>query len=172
MNPMQTIRIEKLTLNIGAGKDEGMLKKGTKLLKNLTGIEPVKTITNKRIQGWGLRPGLPIGVKITLRDDEAKALIPKLLSAKENRLKDACFDDNGNISFGIPEYVDIQDAKYDPEIGIIGLQVSITLDRPGFRVKKRKIRKQKLAPHHRISKTDAVAFMKEQFNINVGDEEA
>ncbi len=169
MNPMQKVRIEKVTLNIGAGKDEQMLKKGTKLLKSLTGIEPVKCITTKRIQAWSLRPGLPIGVKITLRNKEAEAIIPRLLAAKDNVLEESCVDGYGNISFGIPEYVDITDSKYDPEIGIIGLQVSITLDRPGYRIKKRKLKKTKVSTHHRVNKKDSVAFLKEKFGTTVGE---
>ena len=171
MNPMQQVRIEKVTLNIGAGKDENMLKKGAKLLKNLTGIEPVKTITSKRIQAWSLRPGLPIGVKITLRGKDAQAIIPRLLAAKDNELAEGCFDSHGNISFGIPEYVDIADSKYDPEIGIIGLQTSITLDRPGYRVKKRKTKKMKVSTTHQVSKEDAMAFFKTTFDTKVGDEQ-
>ncbi|MBN1275168.1 50S ribosomal protein L5 [Candidatus Woesearchaeota archaeon] len=172
MTDMRAIRIEKVTLNIGAGKDENLLKKGERLLKNITGIDPVRTITQKRIQGWSLRPGLPIGVKITLRGKEAEALIPRILSAKDNALSSSCFDEHGNISFGIPEYVDIQGAKYDPDIGIIGLQASITLDRPGYRVKKRKRQKRKIGKHHLVNKQDAIAFMKEQFKITVGGEAA
>lgn len=168
---MQQVRIEKVTLNIGAGKDENMLKKGEKLLKQLTGVDPVKTITQKRLQAWSLRPGLPIGVKITLRGAEAQKLIPRLLSAKENNLKENCFDDYGNIAFGIPEYVDIAEAKYDPAIGIIGLQACITLDRPGYRIKKRKIQKAKISKNHRVNKEDAMTFMKEQFKTKIGDDE-
>lgn len=171
MNPMQTIKVEKVTLNIGAGKDEVMLKKGEQLLKNLTGIEPVRTITNKRIQSWGLRPGLPIGVKITLRNEEAQKIIPRLVAAKDGVLQKSCFDNYGNISFGIPEYVDIAESKYDPQIGIIGLQASITLNRAGYRVKKRKVKKQKLGSHHYVSKEDAMKFMNEQFKVSTGDEE-
>ncbi len=171
MNPMQTIKVEKVTLNIGAGKDEVMLKKGEKLLKNLTGIEPVRTVTNKRIQSWGLRPGLPIGVKITLRNEEAKKIIPRLVAAKDGVLPKSCFDNHGNISFGIPEYVDIAESKYDPEIGIIGLQASITLIRPGYRVKNRKVQKQKIGAHHHVSKEDALKYMSEQFKVSTGDEE-
>lgn len=170
MNPMQNVRIEKLTLNVGAGKDQKMLEKGAKLLKNLTGIEPVKTVTNKRVQAWHLRPGLPIGVKITLRGKQAEELLPQLLSAKENTLKESCFDEHGNISFGIPEYVDIQDAKYDPDIGIIGLQASLTLDRAGYRVKKRKLQKGKIPTDHKVGKQDAIAFMKEKYGVTTGEE--
>lgn len=171
MNPMQQIKVEKVTLNVGAGKDEVMLKKGEKLLKNLTGIDPVKTVTNKRIQAWNLRPGLPIGVKITLRGEEAQKIIPRLLAAKDNNLSKPCFDSCGNVSFGIPEYVDIADSKYDPSIGIIGLQTSITLSRPGYRIKKRKIQKRKVPSRHQVSQEDAIAFMKENYELTVGDEE-
>ena len=44
MNSMKQIRIEKLTLNIGAGKNPDLLKKGSKLIKTLGGDEPVHTI--------------------------------------------------------------------------------------------------------------------------------
>ena len=165
MNKMREIRIEKLTLNIGAGRDERMLSKGEKLFKQLTGVDPVRTTTSKRIQGWGLRPGLPIGVKSTIRTADKHELIARLVAAKDNILGPECFDENGNISFGIQEYVDIADAKYDPEIGIIGLQVCITLERPGFRIKKRKIGKKKLPASHRISKEDAMKYMQEQFKV-------
>ena len=117
---MKQIRIEKVTFNIGAGKDQKVLEKGVKLIKNVSGIEPVKTKTMKRLQAWGLRPGLPIGAKITLRKEEALKMIPRILYAKDDKLAESCFDNYGNISFGILEYVDIKDAKYDPEIGMMG----------------------------------------------------
>ena len=73
MKSMQTsVRIEKITLNVGAGKEQSRLDKGFLLLKELTGVTPVKTVTQKRIPTWGLRPGLPIGAKVTLRGEEAK----------------------------------------------------------------------------------------------------
>ena len=139
---MRDMRIEKLTLNIGAGKEQAVLEKGMLLLKNITGVSPVKTITQKRIAGWGLRPGLPIGCKITLRKIRAKELIKNLLAARNNSLSKINFDNHGNISFGIHEYIDIPGVKYDHKIGIMGLQVSLTLERPGFRIKKRKIMKK------------------------------
>lgn len=170
MNVMKEIRIEKLTLNVGAGKNVDLLKKGKKLLKNLTGIEPVSTVTQKRIPTWGLRPGLPIGCKITLRGKNAEELIKRLLDAKSNNLSPNNFDELGNISFGIPEYIDIKDAKYDPEIGVIGLQVCITLERPGFRVKKRSTNKARVGKSHFITKEDSIKFMESKFKTIVGEE--
>ncbi len=164
---MKQIRVEKVTLNIGAGKDAQLLEKGMKLLEQLTGIPPVKTVTKKRIPGWGLRPGLPIGCKITLRGKQAEEVIPRLLSAKENHLKKNNYDDAGNISFGIPEYIDIDGSKYDPEIGIIGLQACISLERPGYRVKRRNFRPGKVNKKHLIKKDEAVAFMNATFNTKL-----
>lgn len=171
MNQMKTIRIEKLTLNIGAGKNVDLLKKGAKLLKNITGVEPVRTVTQKRIPTWGLRPGLPIGCMLTLRKEKAKEILSRLLEAKASQLKDSQFDESGNISFGIHEYIDIPGVKYDPEIGIIGLQACLTLERPGFRIKRRRVQKKRITKAHRISKGDAVEYMKSEFKIKVGDEE-
>ena len=127
---MREIRIEKLTLNVGAGRDSKLLERSTKLLKYLTGVDPVTTKTTKRLQAWGLRPGLPIGCKITIRDkNKIQELLPRLIDAKDKVLSQKMFDDKGNLSFGIPECIDITDFKYDPDIGIIGLQASVTLTR-------------------------------------------
>ncbi|HYD03495.1 MAG TPA: 50S ribosomal protein L5 [Alphaproteobacteria bacterium] len=164
-NPMRNVKVQKLTLNIGTGKDQVALEKAQKLLNTITGVVSVRTITQARIAAWGLRPGLPIGVKATMRKDLATKLIPKLLYAKDMKLSDNNFDDNGNVSFGIKEYIDIMDAKYDPDIGSMGLQCSITLDRPGTRIKNRKLLKRVVPVHHRVSKADAIKFMKEQFKV-------
>lgn len=170
MNAMKNIRVEKLTLNIGAGKDSKLLEKGMKLIESIAGVPPVKTFTQKRIPGWGLRPGLPIGCKITLRGKQAEELIPRLLVAKDKQLSPKNFDDAGNVSIGIPEYIDIEGAEYDPQIGIIGLQACITLSRPGYRIKNRRIRPQKLKKQ-RIVRNEAVDFMKEKFKIAVEEQE-
>ena len=170
MNLMRNIKVEKVTLNVGAGKDQVKLEKGMKLLKNITGLNPVKTFTMKRIPEWGIRPGLPIGCKITLRREKSVEMVKRLVEAKEKRLKDSQFDNNGNISFGIHECIDIPNFKYDPEIGIMGLEVCLTLERPGFRIKKRKIRRRKIPVKHRITKEEAIEYMKKNFDIKMGDE--
>ncbi|MBW2974219.1 50S ribosomal protein L5 [Candidatus Woesearchaeota archaeon] len=167
MNQMRSIKIEKITLNIGAGKEQSKLEKGMLLLKNVTGISPVKTFTNKRIPSWGLRPGLPIGCKLTLRKKKAEEILIRLLDAKENKLSAAQFDQGGNIAFGIQEYIDIPGVKYDPKIGIMGFEVCVTLERPGFRIKKRRIMKRKISPGHSIKKEEAIEFMKERFNVKI-----
>lgn len=170
MNPMKSIRIEKVTLNIGAGKDQARLDKGMSLLSSITSGTPIKTITSKRIQEWGLRPGLPIGCKITLRKGKAVKILPRLLDAVDNKLRERQFDGNGSIAFGIHEYIDIPGVKYDPKIGIMGLEVCITLERHGYRVKRRRLLTRRIPVRHRISKREAIEFMSNNFNIKVGEE--
>jgi len=158
-NPAKEIRISKITLNIGAGKDEDHLKRGLKLLQKISGMTPVKTKTNKRIPGWGLRPGLFIGCKVTVRKDTEK-LLKRLMAAKENTLSSRNFDNLGNLSFGVPEYIDIGGMEYDPELKIMGLEVAVTLERPGYRVKKRQVKPTPVGKDHQISQEEAIAFIK------------
>lgn len=164
---MKNIRIEKVTLNIGAGKDQSRLEKGITLLKSIANATPIKTVTNKRIQEWGLRPGLPIGCKITLRKERISNLLHRLLEAVDNKLSENQFDSNGNIAFGIHEYIEIPGVKYDPKIGIMGLEVCITLERPGYRIKRRRLLARRIPTRHRISKIEAIDFMTKKFNTKV-----
>ena len=169
MNLMRQISIEKVTLNIGAGKDQTKLEKGLKLIKSIADHTPVKTFTKKRIQEWGLRPGLPIGCKLTLRKKKALDLLKRLLEAKDNTLQISNLDNEGNISFGISEYIDIPGVNYDPDIGIMGLQVCITLKRKGFRIRRRILKRRVIPRKHRIKKEEAIDFMKNTFNLKVGE---
>ncbi len=169
-NAMRQLRISKITLNIGAGKSTEKLEKGLKLLKAIAGIPPVKTFTNKRIPGWGLRPGLPIGCKLTLRKGSSVELLKRLIQSHANKLGESQFDGEGNVSFGIPEYIDIPGVNYDPAIGIMGLEVCVSLERAGFRIKRRKVMKRKIPARHRITKEEAIDFMKDKFGVAVVSE--
>ncbi len=170
MSGMKDIRIAKLTLNIGAGKNTDRLEKGVKLLKMVSGISPVKTKTTKRIAAWGIRPGLPIGCKVTVRGKRAEEIFKQLLGGVDFKLSKNNFDDHGNISFGIPEYIDIPGLDYDPEIGVIGFQVCATLERPGYRVKNRSLRTSKIGKSHRVNREDAVGFLKSRFDVVLKEE--
>ena len=167
MNQMKNIRIEKVTLNVGAGKDQAKLEKGLLLLKSITNSTPIKTITNKRIQEWGLRPGLPVGCKLTLRKEKAIQMLPRLFNAIDNKLSQRQFDAGGNVAFGIHEYIEIPGVKYDPQIGIMGFEVCITLERAGYRIKKRRLLARKIPARHTITKQEAMDFMANKFNIIV-----
>lgn len=165
-NPMRTIRIEKVTLNIGCGTDEAKLEKARKLLEYLTGRKPLIT-KSKRRSTFGVAKAKPIGVKVTLRKEKTVEFLKRTLAAVENRLKVSQFDSEGNFSFGIKEYIDIPNAKYRHDIGMMGLDVSVTLERPGFRIKRRRIRKRKIPTKHKINKNEVMGWVKNNFGVEI-----
>ena len=166
-NPMRAVSVEKISLNIGTGGPGEKMEKAKKLLSAITGAHPVETKTKLRIPTWGVRPGLSLGCRVTLRRQKACELLKRLLAAVSSKLKASSFDNAGNVSFGIKEYLDIPGAKYDPDIGIIGLEVAVTLQRPGFRIRRRMISARKIHKRHAIAKVEAEAFMKDQFKIEI-----
>ena len=159
---MNRIRIEKVTLNIGAGTNQSKLDKGLKLLQTITNAKPVKTFTNKRIPNWGIRPGLPIGCKVTLRKKRSLEVLKNLLQAKDNLLQERQFDKFGNLAFGLHEYIDIPGVKYDPDIGILGFEVCVTFEKAGYRVKRRKVRVSKLGAKQKMTKQEAIELWENQ----------
>ncbi|MFH1972880.1 MAG: 50S ribosomal protein L5 [archaeon] len=167
---MKEIRVEKVTLNIGTGKPGPELEKAKILLKAITGKKPAETQTTKRIPGWSLRPGLVIGCKVTLRREEAIKLIQRLLVAIDNKISKRAFDKTGNFAFGVPEYLEIPGMEYIPEVGIIGLEAAVTLERPGFRIKKRSQKTKKIPQRHKISKEEAITYAKEKLNVKIKEE--
>jgi large subunit ribosomal protein L5 len=165
MNKMMEIRVEKVTLNIGLGEPGEKLNMMKELLERISNEKAVKTKSNKRIPTWNIRPKLEIGVKSVIRGKKAVELLKNLLKAKGDVLKDSNFDDTGNLNFGVEEYIDIPNIKYDPKIGMRGLNVCVTLERPGYRVKRRRIRPARIGKKHAIKKEEAIAFMKKNFGV-------
>jgi large subunit ribosomal protein L5 len=166
-NIMRKIRIAKITLNMGVGETGEELKKATRILEKVAGRKPVQTKSKVKIPAWGLREGKPIGIKVTLRKEEARAFLENALKAKENELRKKNFDKNGNVGFGIKEYIDLPGTKYDPQLGIRGLDVLVTIERPGYRIKNRKLRPQKVGNKHRITRDESIAFIQENFGVKV-----
>jgi len=143
------------------------LGKAEKLLQTLTGRKPVRTISVSRIPTWGLKKGEPIGCKVTLRGPKADEVIKRLLAAREKRLPASSFDENGNVSFGLSEYIDVDGLKYDPDIGIMGLNCTVTIERPGFRVKHRKIRAKQIHEKYRVSSQESIEYFKNNFGVEI-----
>jgi len=135
-----------------------------------TGRSSPVTMSFKRIPDFGVRPKTNIGAKITLRGSDAETFLKRALEAIDRRLTERNFDNHGNFSFGIKEHIDIPGVKYDPTTGIIGMDVCVTLERPGYRIKRRRLGKAKVGKHHRLTKEDAIKFVCEKFGINFADE--
>ncbi len=165
--PMRKPYLAKVVANVGVGSSGERMEPAKKLLAKLTGKKPVSTYSKQKIPAWGLREGLPIGTKVTLRGKEARDFLVRSLDAVEKLMKERNFDELGNVTFGIEQYVFYDAVKYDPSIGTMGLQVSATIERPGYRVKRRKVKKTAVGKKHRLTKDETIAFMTKEFSIKV-----
>jgi len=166
-NLMKKISLAKVVLNMGIGKSGEPIEIGKKALEQITGKKPNARNAKKSQRDWGVRKGEPIGIAVTVRGNDATEVLKKLLEAKDNQIKESSFDNEGNLSFGIKEHIDIPGIKYDPNIGILGLEVSISLARPGFNIRFRSMRRAKVGKKHRITKNDAIKFLTEKFGVKI-----
>ena len=165
MNPMRNIQIEKITLNIGCGESGEKLDKAKKLLEFLTNKKIVITTTHDRTS-FGMAKGKPIGCKITLRGKDAEEFLKKALSTVDFKLSKNIFDKQGSFSFGIKEHIDIPGVRYDPEIGIFGMDVCVTLERPGFRVKRKKF-PSKISRKHLIHPEETMDWIVKNYKVEL-----
>jgi len=165
--PMLKPQIEKVVVNISVGKSGEPLEKAAKILKELTGQNPCKRKAKKTIRDFGIRKGEPISCIVTLRKQRAMEFLRKVLPVVDNKISKECFDAYGNFSFGIKEHIEIPGVRYDPEIGIFGMDVCVSLSRPGYRVKKRRIEKTRIGSKHILTPKEAMVFVKDSFGIEV-----
>lgn len=161
------IKISKVTLNIGVGSSGEKLESAKELLQRLTDQKPVETLSKKRIPTWNIRRGLPIGVKVTLRGKKALEFLDKCFGSIDKKIKESSFDKEGNLSFGVREYIDLPGVKYNPKIGMFGFDVNVTFSKAGYRVKKRKMKKSSIPKRHKVTKEEAIKFLKEKFDVEV-----
>ncbi|MEM0359800.1 MAG: 50S ribosomal protein L5 [Candidatus Diapherotrites archaeon] len=166
-NPMREIRISKVVVNMGVGESGEELEKAIKIMQQITGAKIVKTKAKVKLPTWDIRPGLEIGAKTTLRGARALEFLKNALAAKENTLSERNFDNCGNFGFGIREHIELPKTKYDPKLGIRGFDVLVCLERPGYRVKKRKHCRSMVGKKHCISRKEAIAFVKEKLGVSV-----
>jgi large subunit ribosomal protein L5 len=166
-NPMRAIRLAKLTVHIGVGKSGEELEKARKVLGEITGQKPCTKQAKKTVKDFGIREGEPIACLTTLRGEKAETFLKRGLEAVSNTLKASSFDDYGNFAFGIKEHIEIPGTKYVPELGIFGMDVIGTLERPGYRIKRRRIRPSHIGKAHRIAKEEAIKFITVKFGAQI-----
>src|SRR3989304_2483284 len=147
-NPMRAISVGKVVVNIGVGEAGEKLLKAVKVLELVTGHKPVQTLSRSTIRDWGIRRNMPLAIR-------------------SNRLAGYSFDPHGNFSFGIPDYTDFEGMRYDPEIGVFGMDIAVVLKRPGWRVAERKIASRKIPRSHRITREEGIEFVRSTFNAEV-----
>ena len=164
---MRRISVDKIVINIGVGKSGEPIEKAKKALLELTGQQPAVRGAKKTVRDFGIHKGEPIGTIVTLRREPALEFLKRVIAAKKNVLKASSFDNYGNISLGIHEHIDIPGTKYNPEIGIFGMDVNVVLSRPGYRIAKRSRKSAQIGRTHRINKEEAIDFFKQEFGAEV-----
>ncbi len=164
-NPMRAIRIGKVVVNMGVGEGGERLEKAMTVLKSLTGVKPCPRKAKKAVREFGLRKGENIGCVATLRGAAIDDFLKRAFESTKNKIKSSCFDNYGNVSFGINEHINIPGTKYDPTLGIYGMNVCIVLQRSGYRVARRAEHPAKIGRKHRIAKEEAIEYVTKRYGI-------
>jgi large subunit ribosomal protein L5 len=159
-NPMRKIFIEKIILSSGGVAEE--LKKAQKLLELISGMKAQIISSTKRIPDFGVRPGLEVGTRVTLRGKKALSVLQQLLGALNNTIYESQVSSN-HFSFGITEYIEIPGIEYQREIGIRGLNVTVVFARKGLRVKRKKIKQGHIPKKQHISVEEITKHMEDNF---------
>jgi large subunit ribosomal protein L5 len=165
--PMLRPRIEKVVVNLNVGKSGEPLEKAFKVLNEIAGQTPVKKNAKTSIREFGIRKGEPIACVVTLRRQAAIDFLKKILVVKDNKVQRSSFDDRGNFAFGLKEHIEIPGVKYDPDVGIFGMDVCVTLNRPGDRVADRRKRKAKVGGKHVLTPEESILFTKQTLGVEI-----
>ena len=165
--PMLKPRIEKVVVNLNVGKSGEPLEKASKVLKELTNQTPVKKKAKKTIRDFGIRQGESIACVVTLRKQVAIDFLKKVLPVVDNKISRSSFDRQGNFAFGIKEHIEISGVKYDPDVGIFGMDVCVSVNRPGNRVKIRRKHKARVGSKHLLTPEESVIFVKQILGVEI-----
>jgi len=166
-NPMLTLKIEKAVVNISVGKSGELLEKAKTVLDEITGRKSCVRKAKKTVRDFGIRKGEPISCIATLRGEEAVAFLKRALDAVGNKVSKKSFDDQGNMSFGIKEHIEIPGIRYRPEVGIFGMDISVAPIRLGYRVARRRRLRSRIGKSHRVTKDDSLKLMKQTLNLEI-----
>jgi large subunit ribosomal protein L5 len=159
------LRLVKIVVNVGVGESGDRRAKAEKVLTMLTKQKPVATRSHATNRDFGIRVGQEIGTKVTLRREAAMDFLRRAFEARDNQIDPDSIDADGNFSFGIRDYTDFTGMKYDPGIGIFGLDVSVEVGRAGWRVRDRRIQPASLPRHARVSPEETRKFLVDQFAV-------
>jgi large subunit ribosomal protein L5 len=166
-NALRALRVLKAVVNVGVGESGEPLTKAQKVLQMVTGQKPVATRAHSTNRDFGIRMGQAIGAKVTLRGDAAVDFLGRAFDARDKQLDGDSIDRNGNFSFGVADYTDFAGMKYDPAIGIHGMDVAVEIGRAGFRVRDRRARPRPLPRRLRSTGEETREFLRQKFGVTI-----
>ena len=164
--PMRRPFVSKVVIDMCTGGGEP-LGRATTILESLTGQTPLQSRARQTVRDFGIRKAEAIAVRVTLRHDKAIEFLKKAFKAKEDVLLLKNWDDDGNFAFGIAEHINIPGVEYDPQLGIQGMNITICIERPGYRVKRRRQKRTKVPHRHRLIPEESMVFIKNTFGIEI-----
>lgn len=167
--PMLRPQIEKVVVNISVGKSGEPLEKATKVLREITGKTPCKRKAKTSIRDFAIRKGESIACIVTLRKQEAIEFLKKVLSAVDNKISSKSFDKQGNFAFGLKEHIELPGVRYDPDVGIFGMDICVSVTRPGYRVKSRRKEKAKIGSKHILTPAESIIFVRDTLGVEIAD---
>lgn len=165
---MRDVIIDKLTINIGVGESGEKLEKAMSVIKLLTSGKPTLTKAKRTSREFGVRQDQAIGVKVTLKGEEMERFLKEALWVKNFKCLSYSFSEMGSYSFGISDYTDFKGMKYNPEIGIFGMDVVVTFRRRGgYRVSRRWNSPRPVPKKIRVKREEMMEFMKKNFGVEI-----
>ena len=130
---MQIPTLDKIVINVGAGEAKENAKVIDAIMTDLaaiTGQKPVICRAKKSVANFKLREGMPIGVKVTLRNERMYEFIDKFFNVSLPRVRDFrginpnSFDGRGNYSTGIKEQLIFPEIEYDKIDKVRGMDIN------------------------------------------------